>query len=221
MRRPTLRPLLAVAALVTIATACGVSPDDSPRAFPSDLTDPAPQVGDEPADGNKPASIYLVTSESQLVPVERDVRQVSVAGITRATLASPTSAEIEAGVTTSIPRNTTLLSGSVRNSGVIAIDLSEEFRQVDGAVKTTAIGQIVMGVGAQYDAERAFSFSIDGERITISTAEGSQNTVTPCDFVDALADPSKLEADVASEIDRQALVNQNALFSLRCGESTA
>ena len=221
-RRPMFR-LAAIGVLagcLSLATGCGITPDDTPRAFPSDLTDPVPVTPDAPSTGDESAPIYLVDGESQLVPVKRDVRQVTVAAITRATLASPTADEVDAGVSTSIPRNTKLLSGEVRADGVIAIDLSKEFLQVDGAVRTTAIGQIVLGVGSQFHPDRRFRFFIAGQRATISTADGAQNTVTPCDFVGAMAQPAKLDATVEEAVDLVTLVEQRSTLSSECSSTT-
>lgn len=225
-RMSSLRPITlrwalgpALLCVVTLVGAgCGISPDQSPRAFPADLTEPVRDTDNQPNNGNKPAAIFLSTGEGQLVPVNRDVRQVSVAGITRATLANPTAAEVDAGVTTNIPRNTTLLSGQVQSTSIVAIDLSEEFLQVDGAVKTSAVGQIVLGVGSQYEPSRRFTFAVDGERITISTADGAQNIVAPCDFAATLPEFDKLDSEVASLVDEEALENQRALLDLSCAD---
>ncbi|MEZ5380877.1 MAG: GerMN domain-containing protein [Microthrixaceae bacterium] len=201
------------------ASACGVDPDPEPRALPADLvgeaqlpSSAAPQANG----GNKPASVFLVAGTSDLVPVPREVDSVSVAGITSATLADPTDGEVAAGITTAIPRDTEMVSGTVRADGVIAIDLSGSFAQADGAKRTTAIGQIVLGVGLQYDPERKFSFSIDGQRASVSTAEGARTIVTPCDFLDALVEPRELEPEVLAAADMETLSEAQAQLTASC-----
>ena len=208
------------AVLVALLVGCGINPDSEPRALPADLTGPSqdPNLEDDP--GNVATSIFMQAGESRrLVPVKRDVAALSVEDITKATLVKPTQREVAAGVSTAIPPNTTLLSGSVRDDNVIAINLSKEFAQVDGSSRTTAVGQIVLGVGAQYEPSRQFSFLIAGESTRISTAEGTKSRVTPCDFIEALAEPAQLETDVRTQADLETLVEQNQSLRARCPAS--
>lgn len=208
---------IATLALVTLVAGCGISPDSEPRALPADLTDPTQDQNLENDTGNVPTAIFMQAGESRrLLPVARDVSALSVTDIVKATLIKPTPIEVAAGISTAIPRNTKLISGSVRADGVIAINLSKEFAQVDGSSRTTAIGQIVLGVGAQYETDRQFSFLIAGESTRISTAGGTKNRVTRCDFSEALAETSQLETDVRLQTDLVSLVEQNDSLRTSC-----
>ena len=149
-----------------------------------------------------------------------EVAALSVEDIAKATLVKPSPAEVTAGISTANPPNTTLLSGSVRADGVIAINLSKEFAQVDGSSRTTAVGQIVLGVGAQFEPDRQFSFLIAGEGARISTAGGTKSRVTPCDFKDALAVAAQLESEVREQTDLVALAEQNNSLRTRCPAHT-
>lgn len=213
----TLARWLTIGAIIGLLAGCGIKPDSEPRALPSDLTGPARDRRLENDPGNVPTAVFMQAGESRrLVPVARDVPALSVEDIVKATLASPTPTEVAAGISTAIPRNTRLLSGSVRADGVIAIDLSKEFAEIDGSSRTTAVGQIVLGVGAQYEPDRQFSFLIAGESTRISTAEGTKNRVTRCDFSEALAEASQLETEVRSQADLVALIEQNNSLRTRC-----
>ena len=224
-RRAPLRLLAGVlgrcAAVILLVTGCGISPDDEPRALPADLTGPTRDRNLEDDTGNVPTSIFMQAGESRrLVPVAREVNALSVQDIARATLVKPTPTEVAAGISTAIPPNTRLLSGSVRADGVIAINLSKEFAQVDGSSRTTAVGQIVLGVGSQYEPDRQFSFLIAGESARISTAGGTKSRVTSCDFSEALAEASQLEPDVRQQADLVALVAENNSLRTRCPVQT-
>ncbi len=209
--------LVRCAVLIALLAGCGISPDSEPRALPADLTGPVRDSDLENDPGNVPTAIFMQAGESRrLVPVPREVPGLSVEDIVKATLVKPTSAEVDAGISTAIPPNTTLLSGSVRADRVIAINLSEEFAQVDGSSRTTAVGQIVLGVGAQYEPDRQFSFLIAGESARISTAEGTKSRVTPCDFSEALAEASQLDSDARAQADLVTLVAQNNSLRTRC-----
>ena len=206
---------------VALLAGCGITPDSEPRALPPDLTGPARDRNPENDPGNVPSSIFMQAGESRrLVPVSREVAALSVEDIAKATLVKPTPAEVTAGISTAIPPNTTLLSGSVRADGVIAINLSKEFAQVDGSSRTTAVGQIVLGVGAQFEPDRQFSFLIAGEGARISTAGGTKSRVTPCDFKDALAEAAQLESEVREQTDLVALAEQNNSLRTRCPAHT-
>lgn len=208
---------LSLVVAVLVSPGCRINPDSAPRALPADLTGPPRDPNSKNDPGNVPTSVFLQADESRrLVPVRRGVPALSVEDITKATLVKPTSTELAAGITTAIPPNTTLLSASVRPDGVIAINLSKEFAQVDGASRTTAIGQIVLGVGAEFDPDRKFSFSIAGESAQVSTAGGTKGRVTPCDFSDTLAKASQLDADVRAQADLVAIVEQSNSLGTRC-----
>lgn len=216
-RRRRLLIVVCLAAVALVATGCGISPDDAPRALPSGMTGPPRDPNRANAPGNVPTSIFLQAGESRrLVPVRRGVPALSVENITKATLVKPTSTELAAGITTAIPPNTTVLSASVRPDEVIAINLSKEFAQVDGASRTTAIAQIVLGVGAEFEPDRKFSFSIDGESAEVSTAGGTKGRVTPCDFSDTLAKASQLDVGVRGHADLVAIVEQSNSLATRC-----
>lgn len=214
--RFSLRLAVVIVTAVVAATGCGVGPDNAPRALPDDVENPA-LAGTTPSEsGNTPITVFYTGEDGRLVPVPRDAPSASIAAITEATLADPRSDEIDAGITTAIPPDTEVRSGTVRADGIVAIDLSNAFDQVGSASRAAAFAQIVLGISQRFDPTRSIRFSIGGEPTSVSTNAGAQPVVTACDFADRLPEVRQLDSDVARFVDVGVLESTNRRLDEAC-----
>lgn len=144
-RRP-----VALAALLALLSACGISPDDSPRDI--DLRVDSSLVADAGRDvvaiGTE--RIFLVAPDvpglpDRLIAVARDTGDDPRA-VVDAVIAGPSQGEFDDGVRSALPSTVRVLDVVVRPGGVLAVDLSAEIGDVSGDSLALALAQLVYSV---------------------------------------------------------------------------
>ena len=176
-------PLLGAALLVA---SCGISADSEPRALP--VTTTTSTVRNTEPSGDQRADIYLVTNSS-LVPTLRQVPARTPTEVMNSLLIPPSSAEGES-LSSSIPAATKLLGVERDESGLLKVDLSSDFEDVQGDARVLALGQIVMSLTELPGVDR-LQFFIDGEPLKVFSGErGDVDTVNACDYAERLRNPA-------------------------------
>lgn len=184
MSRPVARRLLAPLVAFALVGGCGISEDDGPQAIPlenlpPDLLDPSPGSSTTlPASETTPVTVYFlerVGDRDRLVAVDRRVRDPSQRGVRiNALLDEPTDAEVDQGITTSIPADTTLIDiaeGDGPDEAVV--NLSGELFDVEGEALAKAFAQIVWTVtGPDAGGYRLVRFLVDGDARNALDADG-------------------------------------------------
>jgi hypothetical protein len=143
------RRCMAVAVCAVVASACGISPDDSPRDIDQRVATP---LVEPPAvvEAIGAERIYLVAPDvpglpDRLQAVARDTGDVPLA-VVEAVLAGPSADELDSGYRSILPPTVRVNSVTVRRSGVLAVDLSSEIRDVAGDVLPLGLAQLVYSV---------------------------------------------------------------------------
>ncbi|MGK2950688.1 MAG: GerMN domain-containing protein [Acidimicrobiales bacterium] len=181
MRRGLLH-LAAIALLV--AGGCGLTENDSPQAIapenlPPNLLEPDPGTSTTiPEAGETVAvTVYLLVREgdtTRLSPVEREVVDPAAPGeLLTSLLSTPSEAELETGVSTSIPTDTVLLSTELdEDSGELVIDISDELLAIQGTELANAFAQLVY-TATEVEGVRQVRFLVEGEEVQAPDAEGA------------------------------------------------
>ena len=175
-------PLLGAALLLA---SCGISADSEPRALPVTTTTTTVRTA-EPS-GDQRANIYLVTN-SALVPTIRRLPARTPTEVMNSLLIPPSSAEGES-LSSSIPAATRLLGLEEADNGLLKVDLSSDFEDVQGDARVLALGQIVMSLTELPGVDR-LQFFIEGEPLKVFSGErGDVDTVNACDYAERLRNP--------------------------------
>ena len=185
------RLLSALVVLLALTGACGLSEDGGPQAIapenlPPDLLDPNPGTSTTLAQnpGNELVSVYFIEADGddvRLAEVERRVADDQDPGdLMAALLAQPTEEDAAAGITTTVPADTTLRALPLLNeeTGELVIDLSSEFLSIEGPELAKAFAQMVWTV-TEVDAVDRVRFLVDGEPIRAQNAEGAEKKDGP------------------------------------------
>lgn len=191
----TLRLLLGVALLLSVTAACGIDADTEPRALPvTTTTTSAPTT--EPQ-GDQESEIYVVKNNA-LVPITRRLPASTTREVMNSLLVPPTTVEGQ-GLSSSIPAATQLIEITGPDDGLLDIDLSSEFEDVQAEARVLALGQIVMSQTLLPGVER-IRFSVEGEPLSIfSPKRGDVKVVDACDYAQSLADPQAEDVDVSAQ----------------------
>jgi hypothetical protein len=199
-----IRPVAALSAVVALVAAlggCGIPSDAAPRDIaraeqPIDLQ-PAPSaVADDDAAARGARVYFLVEDQGpRLEPTGRNVG-ADLDELLLALLQGPTDVEREQGVYSAIPTGTSLLNTSLDFAGTLAVDLSEEFLNQDGAIVGNAVAQVVFTATSDSRVQRVV-VTVRGETYpwTVGNKTFEQGvTMTRLDF--PMLDPTELP-DVA------------------------
>ncbi len=187
-------PLMALIAAGALAlSCCGVPSSGTPQSIsrstvPFGLLDrpPASRPAGEKSSSSLavPVTVYLVNSANgRLVPEPTSVPYpATLAALTKALLAGPTTAESAAGIQTAIPSQTTV-SGVTTLDGIATVDLSAAFAESVGPELITAAAQVVYTV-TSVTAVTGVSFEISGKPVSVPMANGTITVqpVTRSDF---------------------------------------
>lgn len=185
---------LALLAIVAVTTGCGLAENTRPQAIPREnlppgLLDPDPgSTSTGPSETGTTVDVFLIErigDRDRLARVERDVADARLPGErVAALLMPPTEAEVDAGLTTSIPAGTVLLAVAVDDSGEeVVVDLSAELFSIQGAELASAFAQLVWTV-TEVEGVRRVSFLVDGASIRALDADGveQEGAVTRGDY---------------------------------------
>jgi len=124
-----------------------------------------------------PVKVFFLNSNAgnQLTPANRVVSAPApLSTILSALLAGPSSAETGIGITTAIPSDVSVLSVTTTAPNVVTVNLSSGFGQITGSATEEAVGQVVTTVATENGAATGVIFEIEGQRISVPVANGSQ-----------------------------------------------
>jgi spore germination protein GerM len=166
---------LLVAALVA---GCGVPEDSAPEELsadevPFDLLTPGsttttvPPPIDLPPD-RRAELWFLVADEFQLEPVVREVADQNEQTVIQTLLST---SDLEQGLSTAIPPDTELLDAFV-DDGLLTVDLSNEFTDIQGDSAIAAVAQIVYTADGLNGVSEVL-FRVEGEDFPVTDEEGA------------------------------------------------
>jgi len=166
-RRWFVRAVVAVAAWtgVTVGAGCAIQPDNAPREIPpAERGQLDPEAPGGEASGE--SRIYLVAGDGaeggrELRSVSRDVDPPTREEVLRALIAGPFRGEEEAGMSSPLPKSTTLHSAPLVAS-TLTVDISAEILELPGSSLRDAVAQIVF-TGSELDGVRSVRILVDGE----------------------------------------------------------
>jgi hypothetical protein len=161
-----------VAAVLAVAGACGVPPEDEPRAIPDeqvpdDLLQESPTTVPE-AGGPVGVDLWWIDDDGLLTELPGNVADFRPATAIAALLAGAPDT-----VRTSIPAGTELL-GTSEEGGTLVVDLSEHINAIQGDELKRALAQIVW-TSTEDATINGVLFRVDGEDLPAITDEGIQN----------------------------------------------
>lgn len=209
--RATLAPALLLCAVIVATTSgCGIGADGKPRALP--VTTTTTSVPTTEPKGDQEAEVFMVKNNA-LVPIDRRVPAFTPREVMQSLLVPPTTDEGQ-GLSSSIPAGTRLLEIKGPDDGLLDIDLSSEFEDVQAEARVLALGQIVMSQTLLPGVDR-IRFSVEGEPLSIfSPKRGDVKVVDACDYSQSLADPQSEDVDVSAKQAHSLTLRRGALASL-------
>lgn len=206
-----LRAVVSLAAVVSFTVGCGIGADPEPRALPVTTTTTSTPTT-EPR-GDQETEIYMVKNNA-LVPITRRLPAATTREVMNSLLIPPTGGEGQ-GLSSSIPASTRLLEINGPNNGLLEIDLSSDFEDVQAEARVLALGQIAMSQTLLPGVEQ-IRFSVDGEPLSIfSPKRGDVKVVGACDYYGNLANPTAEDVDVTMQ-QALALTRRREALNQRC-----
>ncbi|MEO7573881.1 MAG: GerMN domain-containing protein [Acidimicrobiales bacterium] len=203
IRRPSMLLAAVFSLSVAVLGGCGLSANGEPQAIapnnvPPDLLDPNPRPSTTLPEsaGTTSVDVYFLATDGareRLSPVRREVTDLTMPGERLTALfTQPSEEEITAGLTTSIPADTTLIRAAVTGvDGTEAVvELSDDLFSIRGEQLARAFAQIVWTVTEPDGGIRSVRFVVDGVEIRAPDARGNplEEAVTRADYA-ALSPP--------------------------------
>lgn len=187
MRRPPRRrrgwgPIALVALAALVATACGVRPDDGPRAIssadvPFGLLDAVGTTTTTAAlvpelQPGVVVTVYLLDRDGLVIPVTRLTAAGGPVDVLRALLEGPRPEESAAGLRSALPVATELLGFRTGpETGAVVVDLSDDFLTVQGEQQIKAVAQVVLTLTELPDIT-GVRFAFEGQVRPVFRAQG-------------------------------------------------
>lgn len=163
--------------------ACGVPLDAEPQPFEVELA-PPPEV-DRAEPGDLAAVSLFLVREGQVVAVTRDLSSPADAmAVIGSLLEGTTAPEERAGLRTSIPVGTDLLTVR-RENATLVLDLTRDFAAVGGEEEILAVAQIVL-TATNLEGIESVAFELEGVPTDVPLANGalSEEPVAAADYRD-------------------------------------
>ena len=121
-----------------------------------------------------PVKVFFLNAGNELTSAQRVVAAPApLTAVITSMLAGPTKAETTQGLTTAIPSNVSVLSTTAQ-AGIVTVNMNAAFGAITGTNIELAVGQVVATVGAENGPTTGVLFEIDGQRISVPIANGSQ-----------------------------------------------
>lgn len=182
--RPRLVAVLAsVVVAASVAGACGVPTDGSPREISADelppglVEAPSTTATSTPKGDAEVVQLYYVL-EDELAPAFGDVtRPARVDAVLRALLDGPAEEFADEGYRSALPQGEELVLSAELRAGVSRVELMPTFREIPAADQVLAVGQIVLTLTARPGVGQV-RFVLDGQPIAVPRADGSVTTQT-------------------------------------------
>jgi Sporulation and spore germination len=197
VRSPRTWVIACGAALALALAGCGVPVDRAPTALAKDgipfnllaPSAPARVPTTTPPTEVASVSVFLIGESDRLVAVQRQVptAQLSAASVLTVLARGPSSTEVQTGLWTAIPPQTTVIATSVDSSGVATINVGGTFGQLVGAPQIDAVAQLVFTateLSLPGWKVTGVTFELDGQPIEVPADSGAQEpVVNESDFV--------------------------------------
>ena len=175
----SLRPVMAVVAMVLLASACSAPVDSGPKAIrassiPEGLrTETSSTTATTSATGeSEEVTVYLIGPDQRLVAVKRRVTSpVTVEKVVRKLFTPPTTAEGLSGYRTAISPDTTLRSATIENR-IVTIDVSKVFAFGSLEDRIRAYAQVVF-TAVETGFVTGVLFAVNGRRLEVPAGDGS------------------------------------------------
>jgi spore germination protein GerM len=169
------------ALLAVLLAACGIPTDSEPRP----LADPTTSVPRVETGGSTDAVVYLWNQDDeQVVRTTRGIEPPATPqAVLNALLVGPLPADIEQGLTTNIPADT---SGTVEVAdGTAFVDMSASWGELNRPGVTYAYAQVV-GTLCALDGIDAVTFLVEGMPVDSAPTvnDGEKSIVTPEDYAE-------------------------------------
>lgn len=173
--------VLLVLAAGALLAGCGIPTDSEPRPLAESPTTAPPTPENA---GTTSATIYLLSAETErLVPVERGLDgTVTPGAVLDLLLGGPTAADIEQGLSTLIPNETVAVDVTVED-GLVRVEMSEAWRELQEPAAKLAYAQVVFTLGALPGVDDV-TFSVDGQVISAPTDDENDEIVSEADYTD-------------------------------------
>ena len=182
MKRRGAALVLGLVALV--ATGCAIPTQGNPSTMP------ASKVPFHLLDPHLPTTTTTVPKPTTLVPVKvffvnpsannaltSSPRVVAapapLTAIITSLLGGPTQADTANGLATAIPSNVTVLSTTTQGN-LVTVNMNAAFGAITGTSIELAVSQIVATVSSENGFNTGVLFEIDGQRVSVPIANGSQ-----------------------------------------------
>lgn len=195
--RRSIRLAVALSVVVMALGGCGLDVNDEPQAIapdnlPPGLLDPNPSSSTTLPEsaGTTSVAVYFLATDgdrARLSAVVREVANLTVPGERLTALfTQPSEEEIAAGLTTSIPADTTLIRAE--RTGVdgtqAVVELSNDLFSITGEPLVKAFAQIVWTLTEPDGGIREARFIVDGVEIRAPDARGNPlaGPVTRADY---------------------------------------
>jgi spore germination protein GerM len=123
-----------------------------------------------------PVKVFFLNSNAnnQLTPANRVVGlPAKLTDILTDLIDGPSSIEQTSGLTTAIPNDVVVLSAT-SSGNVVTVDFNSAFDSITGTATEEAVGQVVATVANANGTGTGVIFQIEGERISVPIANGSQ-----------------------------------------------
>jgi spore germination protein GerM len=166
---------IAMLSSLVVVSACGLSPDSSPRAIPDaqqqDLIDLPSGASETTGTGR----IYLErtdeTGRSLLSAVARELGSEPIS-VLRSLFSGPTDDEQELGLRSAIPRDTKALSARFVANDFVRVDVSSDIFGATGDDLVSAVAQIVLSL-TEIDGVERILISVEGRSQEWPRGDGS------------------------------------------------
>jgi spore germination protein GerM len=164
--RAATRAAVALAGCFAVLTGCAIQPDNAPRDIPAPERGQLDLAAPGAAEATGQSRIYLVADDGsggdrQLRTVLRDVEPPTPDAVLAALIAGPNQGEIDAGLTSELPPESTLHSARLV-AGTLNIDISGELLELPGSALRFAVAQMVF-TGSELDGVRMVRIRVDGQ----------------------------------------------------------
>ncbi|MBN1320696.1 MAG: GerMN domain-containing protein [Thermoleophilia bacterium] len=199
--------ILIVAALMIVATGCGVSSDvgdggtvststteavetttTTTEAPEATTTTSSPETTEttQPSADTITLKVYF-SKDEKICAASREVLKTQQVGATamRALLEGPTAAEKTGGMVSNVPKGTTFLGLDI-DDGIATVDLSKEYSSGGGSLSMfMRLAEVVFTL-TQFPTVQGVNFKLDGEPIDVLGGEGIiiDHPMTRADFED-------------------------------------
>jgi spore germination protein GerM len=115
-----------------------------------------------------PSANNALTSSPRVVPAP-----APLTAIITSLLSGPTQADTANGLTTAIPGNVQVLS-TVAQGNIVTVNMNAAFGAITGTSIELSVSQIVATVSSENGFNTGVLFEIDGQRVSVPIANGSQ-----------------------------------------------